>query len=214
MAARLRAIAALATVLVCASCLGLSHPLSDDGADANNPNGHNPGTQVLSVTIQRSLLMVGDTVSIVGSVNGVTISSNGLLVTSSSDPAVATVGGAVIFARGVGTATIDVAYSGYQASPPITVSVVANSQGTSAVVTLPNSATAFVPTPLGIKVGQAVEFRIGSQHNVVFDVLSGAPAGIAQSPTGSNVTRQFLVPGTFSYSCTLHGETGTVVVTH
>src|ERR1019366_5472303 len=107
-----------------ASCGLLAHPTSNDGADANNPAGSNPGTLILNVSVGKSILMAGDTTSITGSVGGVTISSNGLLVTSSSDTSVVYVVGPLILARAVGTATISVAYSGYQASPPLTVSVI------------------------------------------------------------------------------------------
>jgi hypothetical protein len=124
---RSRFAAALLSALMvacAASCGGLEHPTSNDGADANNPAGRNPGTLILNVSVGKSILMVGDTTSITGSVGGVTISSNGLLVTSSSDTSVVYVGGPLILARAVGTATISVAYSGYQASPPLTVSVI------------------------------------------------------------------------------------------
>jgi len=113
-----------AAIVACVASCDLSHPVSNDGNDTGFKSGANPGTFTLNVMVGKSILMVGDTTSIQGTVNGAAISSNGLLQTSSSDTTVASVGGQFILARGVGTAVISVSYSGYQASPPIYLSVI------------------------------------------------------------------------------------------
>ncbi len=107
-----------------ASCGGLAHPTSNDGATAGNPNGQNPGTKTLIVNVARTNLMVGDTVSITGSLGGAPLQNTGLLHTSSSDTSVATVGGPVIRARSVGMAIISITYDGYQPYSPIYISVI------------------------------------------------------------------------------------------
>jgi hypothetical protein len=124
MRSRVSGVSAVALMVLFVASCDLSHPVSDDGNDIGNPEGHNPGTQTLTVTVGKSILMVGDTTSIVGSVGGAPISANGLLITTSSDSTVARVGGPFILATGVGMATISVSYSGYQASPPVYISVI------------------------------------------------------------------------------------------
>lgn len=209
-----RALGAVATMLLstfAASCGVLAKPVSNDGSDANNPIGANPGTQVLTVSVARSVLMVGDTVSITGTLGGAALMNNGLLTTVSSDPNVASVGGPVVFARSVGTVQIIVTYSGYQSSP-IGVSVTPTSSGVSAAVSVQNTQpAAFVPSSVTLKVGSTVQFAPGAQHNVTFDNVPGAPQNVA---SGANLAlRTFLTAGSFTYSCTLHGETGVINVT-
>jgi hypothetical protein len=48
---------------------------------------------------------------------------------------------------------------------------------------------------------------------VIFDPAPGAPADIALGSSGSaGLDRLFATAGSFSYRCTLHGETGVVNV--
>lgn len=207
--------ATLLMVACAASCGVLAHPTSNDGALAGNKNGINPGTQTLYVTAGRSDIAVGDTTGITGSLGGAMIVNTGLLHTTSSDSSVAVALGMTIFGRSVGSATIGVVYDGYVASSPISVSVHQAANGSSALVVNVNTlgTPAFNPPAITIKAGSWVQFSIASQHNVVFDILAGAPADIALVIGGSYVARQFKTPGSFTYRCTLHGETGVVNVT-
>jgi hypothetical protein len=122
-----RAIGILAwtVIAVSAGCGNLSHPLSDDGPDKNNPNGGNPGTLTINAMVGKSILVVGDTTSIVGTFNGAPLTNNGSVVTTSSDTNIVHIGGLFIFAKAVGSSTITVSYGSYSLTPPITISVVA-----------------------------------------------------------------------------------------
>ena len=202
-------------VAIAAACGVLAHPTSNDGALAGNKNGNNPGTQTLYVASGRSDIAVGDTTSITGSLGGAMIVNTGLLHTTSSDSSVAVALGMTIFGRSVGSATIGVVYDGHVAAQPISVSVHQAANGSSALVVNVNTlgTPAFNPAAITIKAGSWVQFSIASQHNVVFDILTGAPTDIALVIGGSYVSRQFKTPGRFTYQCTLHGETGVVNVT-
>jgi hypothetical protein len=114
-----------AMVTLCLGCGSLSHPLSDDGNDKNNPSGSNPGTLTINATVGKSILVVGDTTSIVGTFNGAPLTNNGSVVTTSSDTNIVHIGGLFIFAKAVGSSTITVSYGTYNLTPPITISVVA-----------------------------------------------------------------------------------------
>jgi plastocyanin len=205
--------AVTAVMLLAASCGGLEHPINDDGADKGNTGIGNTGAQILSVHVGRTDFAVGDTTSIQGTLGGATIVNQGGLHTTSSDSSVAIARGQVITGLSVGSATIGINYSGYDASPPITVSIHAAANGSAAIVGITNfDPAAFSPASVTIKAGSFVQFSVASMHNLVFDILTGAPANIALVSTGSYVARQFQVPGNFTYSCTLHGETGVVHV--
>lgn len=211
----MRRFLALAAVFA-AGCGTLSHPINDDGADKGSPTGINPGTQTLAVSVGSNVLAVGDTVTINGSLNGAPLSNNGLLTVTSSDPSVATAGGTVIFARSVGQTTINVTFNGVTASPPIGIGVVPNAAGVSAQVALQSGggSSAFVPAAVTVPTGAQVAFTFGPQHNLVFQSVPGAPANIAQSAGGGGVyaTRTFSTAGTFAFQCTIHGESGEIVV--
>jgi plastocyanin len=208
---RVRVLSAAATIFA-ASCGGLAHPVSNEGADAGNPNGANPGTTILTINASRSPLGVGDTASITGNVGGMPISNNGSFQATSSDPSVLFVGGTALFARSVGTATINATYNGYPATPPLTVTVYPASNGTYATIGVQNSdPPAFAPASVYVKAGALVQFSVGTTHNVVFDVLAGAPQNVQ---TGAGIVlRTFSVNGMFTYRCTVHGESGVVNVT-
>ena len=200
--------------LVAAACGGLSHPLSNDGADSGNPVGANPGTTILTLNVATSSLTVGDTVSITGTLGGAALQNNGLFQATTSDSSVATVGGVVIFARSVGTATISASYNGYQASSPIDIAVVPTVSGLAALV-FDNalSPPAFVPAAVTVKAGQYVRFSIARGHSVTFDATAGAPTSIPVGTTGVVVDAQFPAAGKFAYHCTIHGESGVINVT-
>jgi len=195
-----------------ASCGGLEHPVSNDGADARNPNGASGGTTILTISASKSNLGMGETASIMGTVGGQAIANNGSFNSTSSDPTVLFVSGTYVAARSVGSVTINATYNGYQASPPITVWVHPASNGSSAAIGVTSDdPPAFSPNNVYVKVGAAVQFTTGATHNVVFDILSGAPQNV---PTGAGVVlRTFTVVGSFTYRCTAHGEAGVVSVT-
>jgi plastocyanin len=72
----------------------------------------------------------------------------------------------------------------------------------------------YSPNPLGVKVGQSVNwlnsdtFAHTATDAGVFDTGSIAPTSAADVPV------KFNTPGTFNFHCTLHAnETGTIVVT-
>lgn len=201
-------------MLIAASCGGLTHPVSDDGADKGNTGAANTGAQILTVNVGRTDFAVGDTTSIQGTLSGATIVNNGGLHTTSSDSSVAYARGQVIYGYSVGTVTIGVNYNGIDASQPITVSIhAAPATGASAIVGITNfDPAAFSPASVTVKAGSSVLFSVSSQHSVVFDPVPGAPASIALVSTGSYVARVFPVPGNFTYSCLIHGEAGVVHV--
>jgi plastocyanin len=207
---RARVFAISAAWVLLASCGVLAHPVSNDGSDTGNPNGVTSGGTMLTISASRSNLGVGDTASILGSVGGQAIANNGSFVATSSDPTVLFVGGTSMFARSVGSVTITATDNGYQATMGVTVHAAAN--GTSATIDVTSTdPPTFSPNNLYVTAGSAVQFVTGTTHNVVFDVVSGAPQNV---PVGAGaVIRTFSVVGAFTYSCTVHGETGVVNVT-
>ena len=71
----------------------------------------------------------------------------------------------------------------------------------------------FNPTSLTVAKGTTVTFTFQSvEHNVVFDAVAGAPAGIGNTAS-SAVQRVFATSGAFGFQCTIHGGMrGTVTV--
>ena len=118
-------IVAATAIAACVACGNLAHPLSDDGNDAGNPNGHNPGSATLTVAIQKTVLYVGDTLSFVPSFNGAALINNGSVTTANSDTTVIRVGGFKVTALAIGSATVNVSYGNYSATPPLGITVVA-----------------------------------------------------------------------------------------
>ena len=60
--------------------------------------------------------------------------------------------------------------------------------------------------------GTTVTFTFQAEHNVNFDAVTGAPANIGNTSSGS-IQRVFATAGTFGFNCTLHsGMRGQVVV--
>jgi plastocyanin len=197
--------------LVAAACGTLSHPLSNDGSDSSNPVGANPGTTILTLNVASSSLTVGDTVSITGSLGGAAIQNNGTFQATSSDSSVASVGGVMILARSVGSASINASYNGYQASSPIGISVVPTADSVAAFVSDYGSPPMFLPASVSIKAGMKVSFAVSRGHNVVFD--DGTTPAISTGTFPATADVRYPVAGTFTYHCTVHGESGTIVVT-
>ncbi|HWF41162.1 MAG TPA: hypothetical protein VN683_03655, partial [Acidothermaceae bacterium] len=70
----------------------------------------------------------------------------------------------------------------------------------------------FSPSPDTVSAGTTVRFSFGAVgHNVRFDAAPNAPDSIPSTENAA-VPRSFTSAGTYTYRCTLHGETGVVVV--
>ncbi len=71
----------------------------------------------------------------------------------------------------------------------------------------------FSPSTLTVAKGTTVTFTFqGTQHNVNFANVAGAPSNIGNT-ANAGVQRLFATAGTFGYDCSLHsGMTGKVVV--
>lgn len=95
-----------------------------------------------------------------------------------------------------------------------------NVTGSATVIVSPLAANAevtatpiltFNPSTVDIPAGGSVTWTFEATHNVTFTPGPGAPPNIGDTPTGS-VSRTFATAGTFTYTCTIHGMVGTVVV--
>ena len=75
------------------------------------------------------------------------------------------------------------------------------------------TSSTFNPTSITVAKGTSVTFTFQAvEHNVVFDAVTGAPAGIGNTASTA-VQRVFATAGTFGFQCTIHGGMrGTVSV--
>jgi hypothetical protein len=207
-----------ALVIAClAACGELAHPVSNDGNDVGFKSGANPGTGSLSLSADSTAIAVGSGVSIKVMYNSEPFPFNtALLTTASSD---STKVECCAFGVSVGSATLTYSYNGAQAS--IGISVHQNSAGASARLTAstnPNTGvSSWVTDSVQVPVSSLVEFALFPDHNVVFDSVPGAPSNIpAPGGTASSVfvfPRSFATPGVFTFHCSVHGESGVVVIT-
>jgi plastocyanin len=199
-----------------AACGALAHPVSNEGNDANNPNGRNPGTPTLSLSADRTDLGVGDMQIITATYNGAVLNGGGATPTSTvSDPGVISGGAFSAHALSVGGATIAAAYQGSTATIGFTVH---SQYGLTAIISAYTNAltgeSAWLPSSVRVPAGSTVQFNIASTHNVVFDAVPGAPANITVGATGAaGIWRQFPTAAAFTFQCTVHGETGVINVT-
>jgi plastocyanin len=151
-----------------------------------------------------------------GAVIAAAVPGNSLTVVV-SDPGVISSGGAGALATSVGSATVTGTYQGASASISFTVHA---QNGISALLypaynQITGMAMWTPPGGVHIPAGSVVEFTLASgglAHNVVFDAVPGAPASINQSGTLLSTDRQFPTAGVFTFTCTLHGETGVVTI--
>jgi plastocyanin len=195
--------------LVAAGCSGLAHPVSNDGSDGSSFNA--PRTPTITAMVVNSDIAVGDTETVVVTMNGTLLANNGLLTVTSSDSTVVRVGGTQFRGISVGSAILTATYSGYQATQGISVHPAAS--GASATTTIVNTTPpAFSPALLKINPGASVAFSVGPTHNVQFDGTPGAPANISVGGNGNTVLRTFTTAGSFAFQCTIHGEIGVVNV--
>jgi plastocyanin len=211
---------ALALSVACiASCdaVGISKPISSDGSCASAAAGcqQNKGAQSLSLTADHTILKVGEGVSITARFGGMTLNGSGnFLPATVSDSSVISASAFGAYGLSVGTASLTASYEGSPAT--LAFSVVPNADGVSAIVQLlvyAGGTTAWLPAVVKARPGWTVQFNSTDntlhKHNVVFDPLPGAPADVA---LGASSFRMFPVAGSFTYSCTVHGETGVVNV--
>jgi plastocyanin len=215
-----RAVGSIATVLCCTFSLAacISHAVNDDGADITNPLGHNPGTHTLLLSAPTNDLGVGEGTVITATYDGVAVTDgvpgNSVVVTSSNTSVIGSALG--VHAFSVGSATITATYQGSTATIGFSVHQL---NGLSAILApFSNAQTgtaAWTPPTVTVSPGSTVEFILISgpvSHNVVFDAVLGAPNGIPQSGSLSSATRAFPTSGIYTYSCTLHGETGVITI--
>ena len=211
----------IASLVLCAVCvMSCSHPINDDGNDITNPVGHNPGTHTLLMSADRTDIGVGESAVITVTYDGAAIAAavpGNMLVVTVSDPSVIASAGTGAFGQSVGSATVTGTYQGASASIAFSVHAV---NGISALLyPSVNTITGVAMwTPQGgvhIPSGSTVQFTLlsgGEYHNVVFDPVPGAPQSITQSGMLESSTRQFPTAGMFTFTCTIHGETGLVSI--
>jgi plastocyanin len=211
---------ALACVAGAAGCrsaesiIGLAHVISDDGNDKGNPAGTNPGTQTLAIYVFPSAsLRVGDTAQLAAYYpGGPTTPGVGWVAWGSADSSIVAFApcnnNVCAVASSVGETTMSGVYYGSTAA--VGVSVLPSAAGASALLNVSGTPSAWTPGTVKIQAGTSAQFNVGATHNVIFASAAGAPPNIETGGAGS--VRQFLVSGTFSYQCTVHGETGVVIV--
>lgn len=96
-------------------------------------------------------------------------------------------------------------------APPITPSVVRVDPcpGTVDATVMTTAANAYMPMMTSISQGQVVRFTMNAAHDV-------APLGATDPalvvPLGGDRCYRFTMAGTFTFKCTPHGFTGSVVV--
>lgn len=193
------------------ACGGLAHPTSNDGLDGP---GESVGTPSVSYSISNQAPKVGETVNVSVFANGQPVATNTGSNVTSSDQSVLVGTAGFYRAVSVGSSTIGISYGTYNTTQKITV--LPSADGMSAYVYNQStvvSGPSFSPPSVSVKAGASIEFKFtDGTHNLVFDVVPGAPADVESSAANLNPTRQFSSFGTFSYRCTIHGETGNVTV--
>jgi plastocyanin len=219
----LRGFASAGAIALCAAgvlgcdSIGLSHPISNDGscAGSTSPTCTNPGAQVLNLSVISTVLQVGTNQPITASYGGLALNGSGYAVPATFSDSSVIVGGAFgVYALTVGHSSLTAIFNGSQVV--LGFDVVANSDGISSIVepqVYVGSGVQWVPAAPTVQTGWTVQFRATDNtlqtHNVVFDSPPGPVQDVAQGVTASRV---FSVPGSYSYHCTLHGETGVINV--
>jgi plastocyanin len=199
--------------------IGLAHVINDDGPDKSSPAGQNPGTQTLTLVIafigsqgsQPGIVPVGQQGQLFAEYAGQSVGLGGVTLVSSDSTVVNFIssGPWQLNTFSAGNVTISGTFQGAKASASMTV--VPNANGVSAIM-IPNSDLGqWSPSAVTVAAGSKVELDVGQFHNVVFTPIAGVPANIASGATSDNV-RTFAAAGTFAFQCTVHGESGTVVV--
>jgi plastocyanin len=212
----LGAIALAAISLSSCDAVGLSKPVNSDGSCAGSNSTAcqaNKGTPSLSLAVDHTLLKVGEGVAITASFNGMLLNGSGNFLPSTvTDSSVLNASAFGASGLSVGTATLTVSYEGTPAS--LTFTVETNDDGVSAIVraeVFAGGSTLWWPSVSKAHVGQNVQFytsdNTAQKHNIVFDPAPGVPANV---PLGATTTRVFTAPGSFTYSCTVHGESGVI----
>jgi plastocyanin len=213
------------TALVCgAVCVtSCAHPINDDGDDITNPMAHNPGitTHTLTLSVDHTDLGVGEGVAITATYDGMVLPANvpgAAPIVTVSDPSVIACCALDAFAYSVGSATLTATYGELTQTISFTVHA---QNGISALVFPTGNQTTGTSswTPPGgvfVEAGSTVQFSLLKvaqlAHNVVFDAVPGAPADITQNGSTTSANRVFPTAGIFTFTCTIHGETGMVTV--
>jgi plastocyanin len=193
-----------------ANAVGISKPINSDGSCASTSSCQtNTGTQTLKLTADHTLLKVGESVPISASFGGMLLNGSGNYLPSTvSDSSVISASAFGASALSVGTATLTASYENSPASLSFTVEK--NDDGVSAIVrtvVFAGGTTSWYPQVAKSQVGLTVEFMASAGHNLVFDHAPGVPADV---PLGASATRVFTTPGSFTFSCTVHGEAGVI----
>ena len=223
MSSRRRSLGVIAAIVCGAVCMtSCSHAINDDGNDITNPLGHNPGiqTHILQVTASTTDIGVGQGASITATYDGVVLASNvpgGGPAITVSDPSVIGCCELAAFAYSVGKARWTATYG--QSTAFIDFSVHAQNGISAILYPLPTPSGMPTWTPPGgvtVSAGSTIMFELLKtglvSHNVVFDAVPGAPDAITQNGFTTSANRVFSTPGVFTFTCTIHGETGMVNV--
>jgi plastocyanin len=215
--ARFLAVGALALATAC-DAVGIARPAGNDGSCAGSNAAScqpNTGTQSFKLSADHTVLKVGEGVGITATFGGMTLNGTGnFLPATISDSSVISASAFGAYGLAVGQATLTASYEGTPAT--LEFSVMPNADGVSAIVLIQvfaSGVTAWVPVAARVHAGWTVRFSTGDntnhKHNVVFEPVPGAPADVALGLSGLRV---FTTAGPFTYSCTIHGETGVVNV--
>ena len=132
---------------------------------------------------------------------------------SSGNNGIATVTpGGIVTGVAVGTVPITATLDRGGEIMTATVTITVGDPATTPTVVAGATSNTFTPASLTVSTGATVVWRFGERvHNVDFDAAVGAPADIP-SRQNTTVSRRFTTAGTFPYRCTIHTETGTVIV--
>lgn len=203
-----RSLFAVAAALVLSGC----------GERVGGLDGINRNTIITSIGVNptEALVPVGMTTQIqplAFDEQGRQVAGIGGFTFSSGNNSIATVTpGGIVTAVAVGTVPITATLDRNGQVMTATVNVTVGDAATTPTVTAGASTNAFTPASLTVTAGTTVVFRFLERvHNVDFDAAAGAPADIP-SRQNTTVSRRFSTVGTFTYRCTIHTETGTVVV--
>ncbi len=213
MQSRHRSILVAAAIAACSSftggCHTLAAPQSDDGSLPGGATNPNPS---VSYSISNQSPKVGESVVVTVTANGQPVATNTSSVVSSSDQGVLYGQAAAFRAVAVGKSTIQITYGSFSQSQVVNVSPSAD--GMQAYIYIQGTQTYgiyFAPPSVSVKAGSMVEFKFPDlTHNVTFSGATGAPTDVAVG--NLNPIRMFANAGTYTYVCSVHGESGVISV--
>ena len=192
--------------------------LSGCGERIDPLGGVNRNTIITSIAVSptEALVPAGATTQIVPTAfdqQGRPVAGIGGFTFTSGNNSIATVSpGGIVTGVNVGTVPITATLDRGGDIMTATVTVTVGDPATIPIVTAGATTNTFTPASLTVTANTTVVWRFGERvHNVDFDVVTGAPADIP-SRQNTTVSRKFTATGTFPYQCTIHAETGTVIV--